>query len=143
MSETLEQEVNKPSHYNNNKCGIETIEVTRYLGCDLGNAWKYLSRYLMKHAPKKDLLKTIWYLEDFENHFLEFDNFKKDFKPFVPNEVLGKMDKFIEAEEVVEVQRMFKHIKSIINNDGIIDRELYNYDKKMLELYAEQLPESI
>ena len=53
MSEQFDP-VNKPKQYNKNKCGIQTIEVTRYLGCDLGNAWKYMSRYLFKKNPKED-----------------------------------------------------------------------------------------
>ena len=49
------------------------------------------------------------------------------------------MQKFIDFEERPEVQRMFKHILSIINNEGIIDKELFDYDLKNLLLYAQTL----
>lgn len=140
MSEQFDP-VNKAKQYNKNKCGIETIEVTRYLGCDLGNAWKYMSRYMFKKKPKEDLEKAVWYLEDFIYNFLYQNDWTliPEFSFHVPTLVKEYMQKFIDFEERPEVQRMFKHILSIINNEGIIDKELFDYDLKNLLLYAQTL----
>ena len=62
-------DVNKPAHYNAN--GLETIDLIKqsmsdeeFKGYLKGNILKYVSRYRHKHSsePKKDLLKTQWYL---------------------------------------------------------------------------------
>ena len=71
---TLEEEVNKPSHYRSHESGIEAIEVTRCLIGDLSNAWKYAMRYDCKGTPKKDLMKLCWYLKDWYKHFLDENN---------------------------------------------------------------------
>lgn len=61
--------VNHPHHYNNSparcECGrrIECIDITRYMGFNLGNAVKYLWRYADKNGLE-DLKKARWYLED-------------------------------------------------------------------------------
>ena len=66
--------VNHPSHYTwlKDKCGIEVIDITRYMDFDLGNAIKYILRcghkselgYSDKEKQIEDLKKAIWYLED-------------------------------------------------------------------------------
>lgn len=61
-------QVNHPSHYNSNASGIETIEVARKMDFDLGNAWKYLSRFRFKYKPVEDLHKAAWYLNDYVEH---------------------------------------------------------------------------
>jgi len=61
--------VNHPKHYNNSpatcECGrrIECIDVTRHMDFDVGNAVKYLWRFLDK-GGLEDLKKARWYLED-------------------------------------------------------------------------------
>lgn len=56
--------VNHPSHYNNHPSGIETIEVTRHMNFNLGNAMKYIWRCGDKGNPMQDLEKAIWYIND-------------------------------------------------------------------------------
>lgn len=69
--------VNHPSHYTwlKEKCGLEVIDITRYLDFDLGNSIKYILRAGRKplksedksdfHAGTiQDLKKAIWYLND-------------------------------------------------------------------------------
>lgn len=61
--------VNHPPHYNNSKavcqCGIriECITITRHMGFNVGNAVKYLWRFMDK-GGLEDLKKARWYLED-------------------------------------------------------------------------------
>ena len=59
---TMEQgdAVNQPSHYTQQP--VECIEITQYLNFTLGNAVKYLWRYLDKQNWEQDLKKAIWYL---------------------------------------------------------------------------------
>ncbi len=52
--------VNSPSHYTQQP--VECIEITQYLNFTLGNAVKYLWRYLDKQNLEQDLKKAIWYL---------------------------------------------------------------------------------
>lgn len=66
--------VNHPSHYCWLKelCGIEVIDITRYLDFDLGNAVKYILRagrkseegYSETDKTIEDLQKAIFYLND-------------------------------------------------------------------------------
>lgn len=66
--------VSHPSHYTwlKDKCGIEVIDITRYMDFDLGNAIKYILRcghkseagYTDKEKTIEDLRKAIWYLND-------------------------------------------------------------------------------
>lgn len=56
--------VNHPPHYNNHPSGIETIEVTRHMNFNLGNAMKYIWRCGDKGNPVQDLQKAIWYIND-------------------------------------------------------------------------------
>lgn len=57
--------VNHPYHYTTHPSGVETIEITRELPFDLGNAWKYLMRFRYKGKPLEDLKKAVWYLKDY------------------------------------------------------------------------------
>ena len=100
-----------------------------------------MSRYMFKKKPKEDLEKAVWYLEDFIYNFLYQNDWTliPEFSFHVPTLVKEYMQKFIDFEECPEVQRMFKHILSIINNEGIIDKELFDYDLKNLLLYAQTL----
>ena len=66
--------VSHPSHYTWLKelCGIEVIDIARYLDFDMGNALKYLLRagkkseegYTDKEKEIQDLKKAVWYLND-------------------------------------------------------------------------------
>lgn len=55
--------VNHPKHYTNHPSGIECIEITRHMGFNLGNAFKYIWRADLKNGIQ-DLEKAIWYIQD-------------------------------------------------------------------------------
>lgn len=66
--------VNHPNHYTwlKEKCGIEVIDITRWLDFDTGNAVKYLLRaghkseegMTDKEKTIQDLKKAAWYIND-------------------------------------------------------------------------------
>lgn len=66
--------VDHPKHYNSSpaicECGrrIECIDVTRHMNFNIGNAVKYLWRYLDK-GGLEDLKKARWYIEDHIKHW--------------------------------------------------------------------------
>jgi hypothetical protein len=53
-----------PSHYRKHPSGIECIEVTRHMNFNVGNAIKYLWRYMDKGDPIENLKKAQWYIDD-------------------------------------------------------------------------------
>lgn len=55
--------VNHPPHYKAHPSGIECIQVTEYMGFNLGNAVKYIWRADLKDAPIEDLEKARWYVD--------------------------------------------------------------------------------
>lgn len=55
--------VNHPKHYTNHPSGVECIQITRHMGFNLGNAFKYIWRADMKNGIE-DLEKAVWYLQD-------------------------------------------------------------------------------
>jgi len=61
--------INHPAHYNSSRaiceCGrtIECIDITRHMSFNIGNAVKYLWRFLYKNGLE-DLKKARWYLDD-------------------------------------------------------------------------------
>ena len=55
--------VNHPPHYTNHPSGIECIQVTEYMGFNLGNAMKYIWRADLKDDLIQDLEKARWYLD--------------------------------------------------------------------------------
>lgn len=69
-----EDKVNHPSHYTwlKEKCGIEVIDITRWLDFDTGNAVKYLLRaghkseegMTNREKTIQDLKKAVWYIHD-------------------------------------------------------------------------------
>lgn len=69
-----EDMVNHPSHYTwlKEKCGIEVIDITRWLDFNIGNAVKYLLRaghkseqgLSEKEKTIQDLEKAVWYIND-------------------------------------------------------------------------------
>jgi hypothetical protein len=70
----MNDRVNHPSHYTwlKDKCGIEVIDITRWLDFDMGNAIKYLLRaghkeeegYTPLAKTIEDLKKAVFYIND-------------------------------------------------------------------------------
>lgn len=58
--------VNHPPHYTAHPSGIETIQVTRHMTFNLGNAMKYIWRAGIKDEAKhiEDLKKAAFYIND-------------------------------------------------------------------------------
>lgn len=56
--------VRHPAHYRSHPSGIECIEITRWMGFNIGNVIKYLWRADEKGSPIEDLEKASWYLND-------------------------------------------------------------------------------
>ena len=77
----LDDKVNHPSHYTwlKDLCGIEVIDITRWLPADISNAVKYLLRQGHKHEEGmsnnqkaiEDCKKAIWYINDYINNILK------------------------------------------------------------------------
>jgi hypothetical protein len=56
--------VNHPKHYTSHPSGIECIQITRHMGFNLGNAFKYIWRADLKDNAVEDLEKALWYIHD-------------------------------------------------------------------------------
>ncbi len=63
-AEALAEDSINPSHYRRHPSGIECIEVTRHMNFNMGNAIKYIWRYMDKGDPIEQLKKAQWYLDD-------------------------------------------------------------------------------
>lgn len=119
-NQTLLDEVNIPSHYRGHESGIETINITRNLPNDLGNAWKYGMRYEDKNTPKKDLLKLCWYMNDYRTHFINDNN--EITVPFkVDQDVLNLMCCVIEMEPNPVIKEFFKEVYSLCTEQGVLN----------------------
>lgn len=57
-------QINHPVHYTSHPSGIECIEITRWMGFNLGNAVKYIWRADLKDDAIEDLEKAVWYVQD-------------------------------------------------------------------------------
>lgn len=55
--------VNHPKHYVSHPSGIECIQVTEFMGFNLGNAVKYVWRADLKNDALEDLRKAAWYIQ--------------------------------------------------------------------------------
>lgn len=72
--------VNHPKHYIKAD-GIETIKIVDHMVLGLkpraavriGNAAKYIDRHQAKNG-KEDIEKAIWYLQDYVDHYEEYNN---------------------------------------------------------------------
>lgn len=66
LKQTENDAVNHPSHYTSHPSGIETIQITRHMNFNRGNAVKYLMRAGLKNSDKEveDLQKAVWYIQD-------------------------------------------------------------------------------
>jgi len=56
--------VNHPPHYKSHPSGVECIQITRHMGFNLGNAFKYIWRADLKFDAIEDLEKAEFYLRD-------------------------------------------------------------------------------
>lgn len=61
-ADTTPDLVDRPSHYTSHPSAVECIEITEWLGFNLGNAFKYLFRRNTKGDLKTNLEKALWYL---------------------------------------------------------------------------------
>ena len=138
MAQSLEDEVNIPKHYRTHESGIEAIEITRYLIGDLSNAWKYGMRYEDKNTPKKDIKKLCWYLRDFKEHFIDFNN-ECTANVEVPLFVRDKMIKVIDTEPVIVIRSAFEQIYTIVMAGGLLFPKAYDKVISDLEAYADTL----
>jgi len=68
--------VNHPLHYTSHPSGVETIQVTRHMNFNLGNAMKYIWRAGIKDPDKtiQDLEKAIFYIRDEISRIKETEN---------------------------------------------------------------------
>lgn len=123
--QTLEEEVNEPKHYRSHESGIEAIEVTRWLQFDLGNCWKYCMRYRDKGTPKKDLMKAKWYIEDFREHFIDYNN-ESMFIHRISEDIIEKMCKITEAEPNEKIRHIFEQLMIITTQNCIMDIDDFN-----------------
>lgn len=60
----MSDQINHPKHYTSHPSGIECIQITEYMGFNLGNAVKYIWRADLKHDDAtEDLKKAKWYID--------------------------------------------------------------------------------
>lgn len=64
LKPTIPEDNINPSHYRKHPSGIECIEITRHMNFNVGNAIKYLWRYMDKGDPVENLKKAQWYIDD-------------------------------------------------------------------------------
>jgi hypothetical protein len=133
--QSLEEEVNEPKHYRSHESGIEAIEITRWLQFDLGNCWKYCMRYRDKGTPKKDLMKALWYINDFRKFFIDYNN-DSTFIHKIPEDIIEKMIKVTETDPVAEVRAMFELIIMISTQNGVIDPKIIDTTIYGLEQFS-------
>lgn len=55
--------VEHPQHYTQHPSGVECIQITEWMGFNLGNAMKYIWRADLKFNATEDLRKAIWYIQ--------------------------------------------------------------------------------
>lgn len=55
--------INHPPHYTRHPSGVECIQITEWMGFNLGNAIKYIWRADLKCDAISDLNKAIWYIQ--------------------------------------------------------------------------------
>lgn len=56
--------VNNPPHHTSHPSGVECIQITRHMGFNLGNAFKYIWRADLKGSAIEDLEKAAFYIAD-------------------------------------------------------------------------------
>lgn len=137
QKQTLTDRVNHPAHYNKHPSGIEAITITRYLMCDLANAWKYAMRYKDKGTPKEDLLKLCFYLEDWARFFIDENNVDTCQTTVDPMLVVGKMREVMEAEPQPEIKEIFRQILRISLDGGLVNPVSFKQAVAAVKTYAE------
>lgn len=128
--------VNHPQHYTTHPSGVETIDITRNLQFNLGNAWKYLMRFRYKGKPMEDLKKAVWYLNDFvknqsnDKYYMSIEQSVhfagKIFNPNLnQNKITADMIKVIKSESDFYVRLAFILIATIatFGNSQFLDAE--------------------
>ena len=116
--------VNHPSHYCNNKAGIEVIEVTGNLNFDLGNAFKYLARYKSKKLPAEDVKKAVFYLNHFYANMTKLSRIVVCLEEEIPA-LVKKMERFCEVEEVPCIRRAMETItQAVLAEEDHLDHPL-------------------
>ena len=116
--------VNHPSHYCNNKAGIEVIEVTGNLNFDLGNAFKYLARYKSKKLPAEDVKKAVFYLNHFYANMTKLSRIVVCLEEEIPA-LIKKMERFCEVEEVPCIRRAMETItQAVLAEEDHLDHPL-------------------
>ena len=131
MNNINNDSVNHPSHYCNNKAGIEVIEVTSNLCFDLGNAFKYLARYKSKKLPAEDVKKAVFYMKHFRENLNAMHTYVICSEDEIPA-LVKKMWKFCEVEDVQCIRRAMETITQSV----IVEQELDMHVK--LPLLAEE-----
>lgn len=63
MGKPANDPVNHPRHYTDHPSGVECIQITEWMGFNLGNAVKYIWRADLKGNDIQDLEKSRWYLD--------------------------------------------------------------------------------
>src|SRR6056297_2402670 len=96
-----------PDHYKNHPSGLECIEITEFLGFNLGNAWKYQWRGDNKpdQPLARDMRKTRWYLERDIDFRKRFGDQSLDF--FLPPGTVEKMHLATEKEPRMVSREVF------------------------------------
>lgn len=127
--------VNHPQHYTTHPSCVETIDITRNLQFDLGNAWKYLMRFRYKGNPIEDLKKAVWYLKDYVKNQMgkytmsieQSTHFAgKIFDPCLThNKITADMIKVIKSEQDFYVRLAFILIATLatFGNSQFLDAE--------------------
>ena len=95
-------------------------------------------RYRDKGTPKKDLKKAIWYINDFHKYFIDYNN-DSTFIHKVPEDVIEKMCRIIEAEPSKVIKQMFDMVLQIVTQNGIMKPTDYEFVVHELEQFAETL----
>lgn len=130
-----------PMHYCQSGAKLQPIEVIRYLNADLGNAWKYCTRYMYKNTPGTDLGKAIWYMDDFRANWIDAND-ESMFIHKIPQDIVEKMIKFVDAEPRQEVKNLFNQIIIIATQNRILDTKEFDLTRYELLQFAKTFPDA-
>ena len=59
----MKDQVNHPEHYTQHPSGVECIQITEYMGFNLGSALKYIWRCDLKKNAIEDLEKAQFFID--------------------------------------------------------------------------------
>lgn len=124
--------VNHPKHYTSSKTGVEVIEITSFLGFDLGNAFKYLARYRTKENPSEDVEKAAWYMDRYAADCPKMDwvSVSSDATRL---EIEKKIQKYIDVEEIVCIKAAMMSILQAVHAEGDYGQEAFTGSVSLLE----------